>query len=145
MNRWSALAALLLAFAAALALRLPHLSARPLHNDEAVNAIKVTELWEKGVYRYDPDEYHGPTLHYATVPFLWLSGAKSSIHLRDSALRLGTVFFGAAFLSGASLASGAASAFDVSRFALGAAAAPPRLAFLLTAGVKDSFFPFSPG
>jgi uncharacterized protein (TIGR03663 family) len=98
MNRWSALAALLLAFVAALALRLPNLSARPLHNDEAVNAIKVTELWEKGVYRYDPDEYHGPTLHYATVPFLWLSGAKSSIHLRDSALRLAPVFFGAALV-----------------------------------------------
>ncbi|HUS35445.1 MAG TPA: flippase activity-associated protein Agl23 [Verrucomicrobiae bacterium] len=98
MNRWSAAAALLLAFVAALALRLPKLDARPLHNDEAVNAIKVTKLWEKGVYRYDPDEYHGPTLHYATLPFLWLSGAKSSIHLRDSALRLAPVFFGAALI-----------------------------------------------
>ena len=55
MNRWSALAALLLAFAAALALRLPHLSARPLHNDEAVNATKVAELYEQGRYRYDED------------------------------------------------------------------------------------------
>ena len=46
MNRWSALAALLLAFAAALALRLSDLSARPLHNDEAVNATKVAELYQ---------------------------------------------------------------------------------------------------
>jgi hypothetical protein len=37
MNRWSALA-LLLAIAAALALRVPRLDTRPLHNDEAVNA-----------------------------------------------------------------------------------------------------------
>lgn len=64
MNRWSALA-LLLALAGAIALRLPNLAARPLHNDEAVNAIKVTELWQHGRYAYDPDEYHGPALHCA--------------------------------------------------------------------------------
>lgn len=98
MNRWSAAAALLLAFVAALALRLPKLDARPLHNDEAVNAIKVTELWEKGVYRYDPDEYHGPTLHYATLPFLWLSGARNAAELKDSTLRLAPVFFGAGLI-----------------------------------------------
>ena len=40
MNRWSALA-LLLALAGALALRGPQLAARPLHNDEAVNAIET--------------------------------------------------------------------------------------------------------
>src|SRR5687767_6177440 len=97
MNRWSALG-LLLAFVVALALRLPQLSARPLHNDEAVNATKVSELWEKGRYRYDPDEYHGPTLHYATVPFLWLSGAKDSNDVSDSTLRLAPVFFGAALI-----------------------------------------------
>ena len=62
MNRWSALA-LLLAIAGALALRVPSLAKRPLHNDEAVNAVKVSELWQHGRYAYDPDEYHGPTLH----------------------------------------------------------------------------------
>jgi uncharacterized protein (TIGR03663 family) len=96
MNRWSALAALLLAFAAALALRLPHLSARPLHNDEAVNATKVAELYEHGRYRYDPDEFHGPTLHYFSLPFLWLSGGSGEI--TDGQLRLVTVFFGAALI-----------------------------------------------
>src|SRR6476469_27181 len=98
MNRWSALAALLLAFAAALALRLPHLSARPLHNDEAVNAIKVAELWEKGRYAYDPDEYHGPTLHYATLPFLWLSGAHDADGVRDATWRYAPVVFGVALI-----------------------------------------------
>lgn len=97
MNRWSALAILII-FAGALAFRLPRLDTRPLHNDEAVNAVKVSELWERGDYRYDPDEYHGPTLHYATVPFLWLSGAKSSSELPDRALRLAPVFFGAALI-----------------------------------------------
>jgi uncharacterized protein (TIGR03663 family) len=74
MNRWSALV-LLLAMLGALFLRTPHLGNRPLHNDEAVNATKLAALWEKGDYKYDPHEYHGPTLHYFSLPFLWLSGA----------------------------------------------------------------------
>jgi uncharacterized protein (TIGR03663 family) len=97
MNRRSALA-LLLAIAGALALRVPHLDTRPLHNDEAVNAVKVSELWQRGHYLYDPDEYHGPTLHYATLPFLWLSGARNSGELADSTLRLATVACGVALI-----------------------------------------------
>ncbi len=97
MNRRSALA-VLLAFAAALALRVPKLDARPLHNDEAVNAVKLSDLWQKGRYAYDPDEYHGPTLHYATLPFLWLSGARTADELADATLRLPTVVAGAGLI-----------------------------------------------
>ncbi|HWN96444.1 MAG TPA: phospholipid carrier-dependent glycosyltransferase [Methylomirabilota bacterium] len=93
MNRWSALA-VLVAIAGALALRVPQLETRPLHNDEAVNAVKVSELWQHGRYAYDPDEYHGPTLHYATLPFLWLSGAHNADDLKDATLRLAPVVFG---------------------------------------------------
>lgn len=101
MNRWSALAVplvLLLAFAGALFFRLPKLDTRPLHNDEAVNAFKAAELWQEGRYHYDPDEYHGPTLHYATVPFLRLSGAANAHELQDRTLRLAPVFFGAGLI-----------------------------------------------
>ncbi len=97
MNRWSALA-LLLALAGALALRVPQLETRPLHNDEAVNAVKASELWRQGRYIYDPDEYHGPTLHYATLPFLWLSGARNSEELTDATLRLAPIVFGVALI-----------------------------------------------
>src|SRR5258705_1994476 len=93
MNRWSALA-VLLAIAGALALRVPRLATRPLHNDEAVNAVKVSELWQHGRYVYDADEYHGPALHYVTLPFLWLSGARNSDELDDATLRLAPVVFG---------------------------------------------------
>lgn len=93
MNRWSALA-LLTALAGALALRVPHLDRRPLHNDEAVNAFKSAELWQQGRYAYDPEEYHGPTLHYATVPFFRLSGARNADELADATLRLAPVVFG---------------------------------------------------
>ena len=86
--------AMLLVIAGALALRVPHLDQRPLHNDEAVNAVKVTELWQEARYVYDPDEYHGPTLHYATLPFLWLSGAANPGELPDATLRFAPVLFG---------------------------------------------------
>jgi uncharacterized protein (TIGR03663 family) len=93
MNRWSALA-LLLAIVGALFLRTPDLGNRPLHNDESTNAIKLAALWDKGDYKYDPHEYHGPTLHYFSVPFLWLGGVKSSADISDAQLRVVTVAFG---------------------------------------------------
>lgn len=97
MNRWSVLA-LLAILAGALALRAPQLANRPLHNDEAVNAVKVSALWQNGHYVYDPDEYHGPTLHYATLPFLWLSGAHTPGNLHDATLRVAPVVFGIGLL-----------------------------------------------
>ena len=97
MNRWSALAVLLI-FAGALAFRLPKLDTRPIHNDEEVNAVKVAELWQGGRYTYDPDEYHGPTLHYVTLPFLWLGGAKGPDDLPDRNLRWAPVAFGAGLI-----------------------------------------------
>src|SRR3954469_22877314 len=97
MNRWSALA-LVLAIVGGLALRAPKLGIRPLHNDEGVNAITVTELWQHGRYAYDPDEYHGPTLHYATLPVLWLSGANIPDELNDRTLRIIPVVFGAGLI-----------------------------------------------
>ncbi len=97
MNRWSALA-VLLALAGALAFRLPHLDTRPLHNDEAVNAFKVTDLWLQGRYLYDPDEYHGPTLHYASLPFLALKGVHNVAEVDDATLRLAPLAFGVALI-----------------------------------------------
>ena len=63
-----------------------------------MNAVTVAELWENGRYRYNPDEHHGPTLHYATLLFLWLSGADNPDELEDKTLRLAPVFFGAGLI-----------------------------------------------
>ncbi len=93
MNRGLALGLLLLA-AGALVLRLPRLDARPMHCDESVQAIKFLGLWQEGTYRYDPNEYHGPLLPYATLPFAWLSGARDAAHLDEATLRLVPVTFG---------------------------------------------------
>ena len=89
-------AAALAALAAALLLRLPELGVRPMHGDEAVHAFKFAELWERGVYRYDPNEYHGPTIYYAALPTVWLSGRHRFGDMREADFRLATALFGAA-------------------------------------------------
>lgn len=88
--------ALLLLAGGTLAFRLPHLDNRPMHGDEAVHAFKFRELWEEGSYRYDPYEFHGPTLYYATLPAVWLSGVRRFAETNEGHYRLVTVGFGAA-------------------------------------------------
>jgi uncharacterized protein (TIGR03663 family) len=57
-------AACLLILVAAAVLRLYHLSLKPLHHDEGVNAYFLERLFRQGAYQYDPANYHGPTLYY---------------------------------------------------------------------------------
>ncbi len=85
---------LLVACVVGLLLRLPRLDQRPFHTDEAVHAFKFVGLWQQGEYRYDPHEYHGPSLYYATLPFAWLSGARTAAELRETTLRLVPLAFG---------------------------------------------------
>jgi uncharacterized protein (TIGR03663 family) len=40
------------------------LSLKPLHHDEGVNGILLVRLIREGIYRYDPANYHGPSLYY---------------------------------------------------------------------------------
>ena len=67
-----------------------------MHADEAVQAVRSRNLWLKGEYRYDPDEFHGPTLNYATLPSLWLQRARSFSETDETTYRLVPVVFGAA-------------------------------------------------
>jgi uncharacterized protein (TIGR03663 family) len=84
-------------FAVAVAFRTPKLAERPFHGDEAVQAFKAgQELYEKGVYAYDPEEYHGPTLYYLTVPVLRLCGVKDFADTNEIHYRLVPVIFGLA-------------------------------------------------
>ena len=96
MTRWVAF--FVLAVAVALALRLPQLDRRPMHNDESVNAVKFGQLWDHGEYRYDPTEHHGPTLHYFTAAFCKLTGAPDFKTLSESRLRLFTALVGVAII-----------------------------------------------
>ena len=63
---WAAAAAII---AGALALRLPHLDQRPMHGDEANQAVRTGLLLDQGFYHYDPADHHGPTLYFAAWPF----------------------------------------------------------------------------
>ena len=86
---WMLLAALL-----ALGLRSVQLDRRPMHNDEAVNAIKFRDLWEGAGYRYDPNEFHGPTLAYSTLLWEKLTLARDFARFTETRLRSLTVLFG---------------------------------------------------
>jgi uncharacterized protein (TIGR03663 family) len=97
MNRWAWLG-LLLAAGLALALRCPGLDERPMHNDEAVNAVKFGRLWEHGGYKYNPTGFHGPSLYYATLALERLAGAPDFDHFTEIRLRLVTVLFGVGIL-----------------------------------------------
>ena len=79
----------------AAALRLPRLALRPMHGDEAVHADKFGELLERGVYVYNPHEYHGPTLNYLTLIPAWLCSQKTYAQVTEVTLRVVPVFFGA--------------------------------------------------
>jgi uncharacterized protein (TIGR03663 family) len=63
---WAAAAAII---AGALALRLPRLDRRPMHGDEANQAVRTGLLLDQGFYHYDPADHHGPTLYFAAWPF----------------------------------------------------------------------------
>src|SRR5690349_83118 len=84
---------LLFALIVALALRLPRLADRPMHNDEAVNGVKFGALWIHGDYKYDPNEHHGPTLYYATLLVAGFPKHRDLANLSESNLRLLTVLF----------------------------------------------------
>ncbi len=65
-----------------------------MHTDEAVHADKFRDLLENGRYRYDPHEYHGPTLNYFTLIPTWLSSADSYAEITEVTLRIVPVAFG---------------------------------------------------
>ncbi len=58
-------------------MRFAWLSLKPLHHDEGVNGFFLTNLVRDGVYKYDPANYHGPTLYYIAYPFVKLFGLET--------------------------------------------------------------------
>ena len=80
-------------FGIAVAFRVTQLDLRPMHGDEANQAIKAGILLEKGEYTYDPHEHHGPTLYYGVLPLFWLTGAKTIAEVQPHTLRALPVIF----------------------------------------------------
>jgi uncharacterized protein (TIGR03663 family) len=80
--------------AAALLFRVVELGLRPMHHDEGVNGHFLLNLLRAGSYRYDPSNYHGPTLYYFTLPLARLADASG--WLDNWVVRLVPVAFGMA-------------------------------------------------
>lgn len=84
-SRWLPLALVALA---ALWLRTHDLASRPMHADEANQAVKTGELLEHGRYAFDPRDHHGPTLYYAALPIAWLRGETTLATLTETTVRI---------------------------------------------------------
>ncbi|MFN0120096.1 MAG: flippase activity-associated protein Agl23 [Blastocatellia bacterium] len=71
-----------LALLAGIFLRFYLLEIKPFHHDESVNSYFLLDLVNHGKYKYNPDNYHGPTLYYFALAAVKLFG------MNDVALRL---------------------------------------------------------
>ncbi len=74
----------------------------PMHGDEAVNTYKFAQLWtgyRGGTYRYDPHEYHGPTLPYLTLPMAWMSATQTYAQTDEAFYRRLTALAGLALVA----------------------------------------------
>lgn len=88
------LAILLLQMVLALVLRTHNLNERPMHTDEAVQALRFGQLLETGQYKYDPKRFHGPTLYYFTLPVAWLRGQENLQQIDEYTIRLVSAIIG---------------------------------------------------
>jgi uncharacterized protein (TIGR03663 family) len=84
----------LLAFAAALVFRTASLGLRPMHHDEANQALKFGALLETGEYLYDRADHHGPTLYYVSLPVAWTVSQRTLAALTEKTLRAVPACFG---------------------------------------------------
>lgn len=85
LHRWLPL---VLIATAALWLRTTELARRPMHADEANQAVKLGQLLDTGRYTFDPADHHGPTLYYLAAPIAWLRHETSLAALTETTVRL---------------------------------------------------------
>jgi len=87
---------LLLVLLAALGLRTYDLAARPMHADEANQAVKLGQMLAGGSYAFDPHDHHGPTLYYLGLVPAWLRGESTLADLTETTVRLTPALAGVA-------------------------------------------------
>jgi len=94
MNKKAFAGLFLLIVIGAAAFRLIDLGLRPMHHDEANQALKCGALLERGEYRYDKADHHGPSLYYLSLPFARVLEAGTLAALDEKTLRLVPACFG---------------------------------------------------
>ena len=82
----------------ALFLRVWQLDLRPMHHDEANQAVRTGILLETGTYHYDPEDHHGPTLYYVSLPLAWLTAGRDFSKTTELTFRLVPALFGVALI-----------------------------------------------
>jgi uncharacterized protein (TIGR03663 family) len=87
-KNWAVILIAALIFCSAIISRVYELDYRPMHVDEAVHAVKFGDLLEKGLYKYDPIEYHGPTLNYLSLIPTTLTGKTKFSEITEYDLRI---------------------------------------------------------
>ncbi len=66
-------------------LRCVRLSERPMHHDEANQAVRCLDMLEGTPYHYDASDHHGPTLYAIALPLLRVCKSLSSATEQDTA------------------------------------------------------------
>ncbi|HYA49505.1 MAG TPA: flippase activity-associated protein Agl23 [Burkholderiales bacterium] len=108
----------------ALLFRTVRLDLRPMHSDEANQAVKFGALLVRGEYRYDPRDHHGPSLYYLTLPVARALGARSLAAVSETTLRLVPALFGTGLLLLFLLFAGGLARETIAAAAVLAAVAP---------------------
>src|SRR6516164_8831869 len=116
--------AMLAILAIAAAMRLPRLELRPMHADEANQAVKTGQLYETGKYDYDAKDHHGPSLYWLTLPSLAFGGAKDLADSREVQYRIVPALFGIGLIGLLLLLADGLSKTAVAAAALLAAVSP---------------------
>lgn len=91
-------AAIVLSAVLALLLRVPALDHRPMHGDEANQAVKAGALIDEGFYAYDPLEHHGPTLYYLALLSATVGETSEFQDTTEFTFRIVPVLFGVALI-----------------------------------------------
>jgi uncharacterized protein (TIGR03663 family) len=139
MTRAGAAACVALALLAGLALRLARLDVRPMHHDEANQAVKFGALLERGEYQYDAHDHHGPSLYFLTLPSAWLRGQSTLAAIDEHTVRIVPVAFGAATILLLPLLSPAIGRDAVAAAAL-LLAVSPAMVFYSRMYIQESMF-----
>jgi uncharacterized protein (TIGR03663 family) len=131
----------LAALIAAAGLRFGRLDLRPMHHDEANQAVKFGALLESGEYRYDKVDHHGPTLYFATLPAAWIRGQKTLAALDEKTLRAVPALFGLGLVAlflllGKAVGRGAAAGAAIF------AAVSPALTYYSRFYIQETLFAF---
>jgi len=78
--------------------RFADLDRRPMHHDEGNQAVRSGQLLEEGVYRYDPEDHHGPALYYLSLPAGWVTSGRDFNGTTEVTWRLIPVLFGSGLI-----------------------------------------------